>query len=63
MNEVVLLDHRGNQMLNEAQQAKVAMNRQVQSLRHQITKEVKARFDLAQTVEKNWRHWQNSDYL
>lgn len=44
-------------------QQKVNLNAEVQRLRRQITQTVNARYDLAQTVEKNWKHWQNADYL
>lgn len=62
----ILLDHRGEPILSRSQEEKVHRNAEVLRLRREITKlrnNIEARFDLAQTVDKNFRHWQNADYL
>lgn len=62
MDPAAILDQWGRP-IKSVDHKRVNMNAEVQRLRRQITTMVNARYDAAQTVEKNWKHWQNSDYL
>ena len=59
----MILDAQGNPITTRAQDDRIAAHPEVQRLRRRIDQLVQARYDAAQTVEKNFRHWQNADYL
>jgi capsid protein len=65
--EVAILDQYGHPIRNEPAdlQAQAAYyNRELQNLRRQIlSKNINAKYDAAQTVMGNEKHWQNVDYF
>lgn len=60
---VAILNEFGKPYITRSQQRSIDQNSEVLRLRGEIRQMVRARFDSAQTVEKNFRHWQNADYL
>lgn len=58
-----ILDHRGEPIITQSQQQMIDKNATILQLRREISHMIQARYDAAQTVEKNFRHWQNADYL
>ena len=59
----MILDAQGNQMISRSQEQALAKNAEISRLRREISRTIHARYDAAQTVDKNFRHWQNADYL
>lgn len=59
----IIVDHRGDPLLNREQELAIESSMEVQRLRRQITGMLKARYEAAQTTDENQNHWRYTDLL